>query len=159
MEYAKEYTKSEKILRLSLITCMGTILIVIHKILIWPLITDIVDNPHCYQILGYSAKDYFWHWIFIAIPSPALIIASVVLLPIGFKGIKEGCFPPGSVKVYRPTLVTTGATAYFKSAVHTLLPILILVLLILGYHQVENMPPINNQNLDINSCLERGQRT
>ena len=116
MEYAKEYTKSEKIIRLSLITCMGTILIVIHKSLILPLITDIVDNPHCYQILGYSAKDYFWHLIFIAIPSPALIIASVVLLPIGFKGIKEGRFPPSSAKVYRPILVMTGATPLLNAA-------------------------------------------
>ncbi|EIE1275241.1 hypothetical protein C4G66_RS23910 [Vibrio parahaemolyticus] len=154
MEYAKEYTKVEKIVRLSLYAFVGFILIVLHKILFLPLITDIAENPHCYEILGFSAVDYFWHLIFIGIPASAFIIASVVMLPIGFKGIKEGRFPPKSVKVYKPTVVRTGVIAYFKSGVHVLLPTMILMLSIWGYHQVENMPPIDKQRLDINLCQE-----
>ena len=154
MEYATEYTKVEKIVRLSVFACVGLILVVLHQNLLLPLITDIAERPHCYELFGFSAVDYFWHPIFIGIPVSAFAFSSAVMLPIGFMGIKEGRFPPKSVKVYKPTVVKSGAVAYIKSGAHILLPAMILMLSIWGFHQIENMPQIDKQKLDFSLCQE-----
>jgi len=151
MEYAAEYTKKEKMTRILLFALLGLALIFFHTTYFRPFISDFSQKPHCYELLGFNGADYFWHLVFIGIPTSAFFI-SLVMLPLGIKGIKEGRFPPESVKVYKPTVIKTGALAYFKSGIHIIVPATILALSIWGYHQVDVMPPINKKKLDYSLC-------
>ncbi|HHX8561846.1 hypothetical protein ND925_04930 [Vibrio diabolicus] len=151
MEYAEEYTKKEKITRISLFALLGLVLIFCHTTYFRPFISDFGQSPHCYELFGFNGAEYFWHLVFIGFPASAFLI-SIVMLPLGVKGIKEGRFPPESVKVYKPTVIKTGAVAYLKSGVLIIVPAAILALSIWGYYQVDAMPPIDKQKLDYSLC-------
>ncbi|EHR1282448.1 hypothetical protein ACTBKU_004606 [Vibrio parahaemolyticus] len=151
MEYASEYTKKEKITRISLFTLLGLGLFFFHTTYFRPFISDFSQRPHCYEWLGFNGAEFFWHLVFIGVPAFAFLI-SIVMLPLGIKGIKEGRFPPESVKVYKPTVIKTGAVAYFKSGILIIVPTTTLALSIWGYYQVDAMPPIDQQKLDYSLC-------
>ncbi|WP_274064267.1 hypothetical protein [Vibrio parahaemolyticus] len=151
MEYAAEYTKKEKITRISLFALLGLGLIFFHTTYFRPFISDFSQRPHCYELFGFNGAEYFWHLVFIGVPASAFLI-SIVMLPLGIKGIKEGRFPPESVKVYKTTVIKTGAVAYFKSGSLVIVPAVILALSIWGYYQVDAMPRIDQQKLDYSLC-------
>ncbi|HCG8254260.1 TPA: hypothetical protein NJ905_004588 [Vibrio parahaemolyticus] len=151
MEYAAEYTKKEKITRISLFALLGLGLIFFHTTYFRPFISDFSQRPHCYELFGFNGAEYFWHLVCIGVPASAFLI-SIVMLPLGIKGIKEGRFPPESVKVYKPTVIKTGTVAYFKSGSLVIVPAAILALSIWGYYQVDAMPRIDQQKLDYSLC-------
>ncbi|EJV9314143.1 hypothetical protein [Shewanella algae] len=151
MEYADEYTKKEKVVRFSVFTILGLAAIAFHKFLFLPLVTDFVERPHCYEFLGLNGADYVWHLVFVGLPF-SLFVVLAFMLPIGIKGVKEGRFPPKSMKVYKLTAVKRGTAAYFKSGICILGPVLALLLTFWGYHQVDSMPPIDSKNLSPHLC-------
>ncbi|WP_413113504.1 hypothetical protein [Thaumasiovibrio sp. DFM-14] len=151
MEYAQEYTKKEKIIRLTVFTLLGLAVITCHKLWFLPLVADFGERPHCYDFFGLNGADYVWHLMFICLPF-SLFIVVIFMLPIGVSGLKEGRFPPKSMKVYKPTIVKRGATAYFKSGVLILAPVIALLCTIWGWHQVDNMPPLDKQKLSTHLC-------
>ncbi|PQJ62774.1 hypothetical protein [Photobacterium angustum] len=152
MEYAKEYTKKEVIIRLSLFASLGFVAIVANSYWFQPMVEDFGNRPHCYEFWGFNGADYVWHILFIGLPLSLFIIVGIAMFPLGIKGIKEGRFPPRSVKVYKRTAIKTGAIAYFKSVICILSPTVVLILSIWGYTQVSDMPPIDKQKLDYSLC-------
>ncbi|EGQ8503832.1 hypothetical protein BS017_RS23080 [Vibrio parahaemolyticus] len=151
MEYAEEYTTKEKVIRLTVFILLALAIIAFHKIWFLPLVTDFGERPHCYELLGLNGADYVWHLVFIGLPI-SLFIVVVFMLPFGISGLKEGRFPPKSMKVYKPTVVKRGTTAYFKSGFFILVPVITLLFAIWGYHQVDSMPPLDRQKLNPHLC-------
>ncbi|EGR1768205.1 hypothetical protein RII68_004735 [Vibrio parahaemolyticus] len=151
MEYAEEYTKKEKAIRFSAFFLLGLAAIVLHKFWFLPLVSDFVERPHCYEFLGFNGADYLWDIVFVGLPF-SLFIVFVFMLPVGIRGVKEGRYPPKSMKVYKPTVVKRGAVAYLKSGICILAPVIALLFVIWGYHQVDNMPPLNAKELSPHLC-------
>ncbi|MFW1030857.1 hypothetical protein ACEWA3_22430 [Vibrio parahaemolyticus] len=151
MEYAEEYTQKEKGIRIIVFFLLGLAAIALHKFWFLPLMTDFVERPHCYEFLGLNGADYVWHLVFVGLPF-FLFIVLAFMLPIGIKGAKEGRFPPKSMKVYKPTVVKRGAVAYLQSGVCILAPVIVLLFVIWGYHQVDSMPPLDAKELSSHLC-------
>ncbi|ELP5730860.1 hypothetical protein QTV44_004182 [Vibrio vulnificus] len=151
MEYAEEYTKKEKVIRLSVFILLALSVVAFNNLWLLPLVTDFGEQPHCYELFGLNGADYVWHLLFIGLPV-SLFIVVLFMLPRGISGLKEGRFPPKSMKVYKPTVVKRGASAYLKSGAHILFPVITLLFAIWGYHQVDIMPPLNKQKLSLHVC-------
>ncbi|WP_394209822.1 hypothetical protein [Enterovibrio calviensis] len=151
MEYAKEYSKKEKIVRFSLFTLFGMVAIVAHKVWLQPLFNDFGQRPHCYELLGLNGAEYIWHLLLIGLPVSFFLVASF-MLPIGITGLREGRYPPRAMKVYRPTVVKKGLAAYFRSSIFLLLPFLVLLMAIWGFQQVDKMPVIDKEKLSTHLC-------
>ncbi|EJL7851717.1 hypothetical protein NM008_004610 [Vibrio parahaemolyticus] len=151
MEYAEEYTKKEKGIRFSAFFLLGLAVITLHKFWFLPLVSDFVERPHCYEFLGLNGADYLWDLVFVGLPF-SLFIVFVFMLPVGMRGVKEGRFPPKSMKVYKPTIVKRGAIAYLKSGTCILAPVIALLFVIWGYHQVDNMPPLDAKEFSPHLC-------
>ncbi|MBM4869345.1 hypothetical protein HYO49_22875 [Vibrio parahaemolyticus] len=102
-----------------------------------------------FTILG-LAVIAFHKFLFLPLVTDFVVLA--FMLPIGIKGVKEGRFPPKSMKVYKLTAVKRGTAAYFKSGICILGPVMALLLTFWGYHQVDSMPPIDSINLSPHLC-------
>ncbi|EPN4000893.1 hypothetical protein ACTZ91_004646 [Vibrio parahaemolyticus] len=151
MEYAEEYTKKEKGIRFSAFFLLGLAAIALHKFWFLSLVSDFVERPRCYEFLGLNGADYLWDIVFVGLPF-SLFIVFAFMLPVGMRGVKEGRYPPKSMKVYKPTVVKRGAVAYLKSGTCILAPVIALLFVIWGYHQVDNMPPLDAKELSPHLC-------
>ncbi|ASO31097.1 hypothetical protein CG015_18265 [Vibrio anguillarum] len=151
MEYADQYTKKEKTIRFTVFVILGLAVIAFNKFVFFPLMTDFGGRPHCYEFLGLNGADYIWHLVFVGLPF-SLFIVFVFMLPVGIQGVKEGRFPPKSMKVYKLTVVKRGTIAYLKSGICILAPVIALLFVIWGYYQVDNMPPFDATKLSPQLC-------
>ena len=151
MEYAEEYTKKEKIIRFTVFIILGFAVIIFNKLWFLPLVTDFAGRPHCYEFLGMNGADYIWHLFFFGFPV-SFFIAVIFMLPVGIQGVREGRYPPKSMKVYKVTVVNRGVIAYLRSGIFILAPAITLLLAIWGYHQIDNMPPFGERKLNPQLC-------
>ncbi|MGF1868894.1 hypothetical protein [Photobacterium indicum] len=152
MEFAKEYTKKEKFIRISLLTSLALVAIFTNNLWLKSLLTDFGERPHCYELLGFNGADYVWHLFLVGFPTLIFILISFFLLPAGIQGLREGRFPPRSCKVYKPTLVRKGGKAYLRAGINLLLPTIVLLSVVWGYQQVDDMPVINKEKFDAHLC-------
>lgn len=153
MEYAQEYSKKEKAVRILAGVFVGSVIYFLHTIWLIPIINDVVSRPHCFEWLGFNLADYFWYLVMVGVPLFAFTM-SWILIPRGIAGIRERRFPPKAVKVYRPTKVKTGFLAWLISAMHLLIPFVFLILAAWGYLQAAHFPTFNKQALDLNLCIK-----
>ncbi|OEE58983.1 hypothetical protein A1OK_02965 [Enterovibrio norvegicus FF-454] len=151
MEYANEYTKKEKLVRFSLLALFGIVAVVANNVWLQPLLTDFDEHPHCYELFGLNGADTIWHLLFVGLPVSLFLITSF-MPPTGIAGLKEGRYPPRAMKVYKPTVVKTGVTAYLRSSVLLLLPLFVLLVAVWGSQQVDKMPVIDKERLGVHLC-------
>ncbi len=154
MEYAQEYTKKEKTIRILLTFLLGFSGCFLSVQWLVPVMKDFGERPHCYELFGFNGADYLWHIIFIAMPALFFLVTAFALIPKGIASLKEGRFPPSNVKVYKPTRVKRGAIARITATFHLAFPLILLAVVILVFQQINKMPAIDKNTFDAQLCSE-----
>lgn len=152
IEYAEEFSKTEKFKRIFLYSLLGVLVLIINEKWYLPFINWYVDSVHCHTPLGYSGISVMWYSLFVGLPLFCAFIIGVVTVPIGYKGLIHKQFPPKGMKVYRPTKILRGWKGNLKSIFHLLMPTLFILVSVWGYFQVDQMPHAVPENFDASVC-------
>lgn len=151
-EYAPEYTKKEKLIRLVAIGIIGVAFGAWFKLKGLPYLVSITVEPQCFEFLGMQGAEFLAHLLFFWMPLSTFLLASLFMLPPGVRGLIDGQFPPKGMKVFRPTVIRRGKLGTFKSLGHFLLPLLCLGFSVWGYSKVEPMMAIFQSNQNVSLC-------
>lgn len=151
-EYAPQYSKKEKIIRVAIAGVFCVLVGVLFKLEGEPLLQAVVEAPECYQMFGMSGLELLVHILFFWMPLSVFLLSAVLMLPLGVRGLIEGQFPPKGVKVFRPTVIQRGKLGMFKSLIHLLLPLLCFGFVVWGNSQIEPMMEMFHSNQGILNC-------
>lgn len=152
IEYAEEFSKSEKLKRICLFLLLGVLVFIIHKKWFIPFLDWYVDTVHCHTPFGYPGISVLWYALFVGLPLLSAFIIGIVTVPTGFKGLLHKQFPPKEMKVYKPTAIRRGWQGNLKSIFHLLVPALLILCAVWGYFQVGQMPHKVPADFDYSVC-------
>ncbi|MGI9947721.1 MULTISPECIES: hypothetical protein [Vibrio] len=152
-EYAPQYSKKEKIIRVAIAGVFCFLAGVLFKLKGEPLLQAVAEAPECYEMFGMSGLELLVHILFFWMPLSVFLLTAVFLLPLGMRGLIEGQFPPKGVKVFRPTVIQRGMLGAFKSGVHLLLPVLCFGLAVWGSFQIEPMVAMYRSEQNTVLCI------
>lgn len=152
MEYAEEYSKSEKYKRIVLALLLGILALIINEKWYLPFIRWYVDTVHCHTPFGYSGILVMWYSLFVGLPLLCALIIGPFTVPIGYRGLVDKQFPPKGYKVYKPTKIVRGWKSKFKSLFLILIPVYLIFFSIWGYFQVDEMPNDIPKDFDFSVC-------
>jgi len=138
-EYAPEYTRKEKLVRVMSIGALGVGVLGLYNFIAEPYLEGIASDPECYEIMGMSGAEFVWNLMFFWYPFLMFVLTVVLMLPLGIRGFIEGQFPPRGVKVYKPTVIRRGAQGVFFSVVHIVLPGTAFGVTVWGHFQIDIM--------------------
>ncbi|MHA2739522.1 hypothetical protein [Vibrio harveyi] len=153
-EYAPQYSKKEKVIRVVIAGVFGLLAGVLFKFKGEPLLQAVVEAPECYQMFGMSGLELLVHILFFWMPLSVFLLTAVLMLPLGAHGLIEGQFPPKGVKVFRPTVIQRGKLGTFKSLIHLLLPLLCFGFVVWGNGQIEPMMEIFQPKQGETTCID-----
>ena len=154
-EYAPQYSKKEKVIRVVIAGVFGLLAGVLFKFKGEPLLQAVVEAPECYQMFGMSGLELLVHILFFWMPLSVFLLTAVLMLPLGAHGLIEGQFPPKGVKVFRPTVIQRGKLGTFKSLIHLLFPLLCFGFVVWGNGQIEPMMEIFQPKQGETTCIDR----
>lgn len=155
MEYAEQYSKPEARKRIGLQVLLGALILICHIKWVQPFIDWYINTAHCHQPYGYSGLSVLWYSLFVGLPLFIALIINFTVLPLGIKGLIEQQFPPKGVKVYKPTKILRGWHAKLKSFSCILIVLLLNLIPIWGYFQVDKMPMPDEDKLDYSVCQQQ----
>ncbi|HDM8132406.1 TPA: hypothetical protein P0E15_001944 [Vibrio harveyi] len=153
-EYAPQYSKKEKIIRVAIAGVFGLLVGVLFKLEGEPLLQAVAEAPECYEVFGMQGLELLVHILFFWMPLSVFLLSAVLMLPLGVRGLIEGQFPPKGVKVFRPTAIQRGKLGTLKSLVHLLFPLLCFGFVVWGNGQIEPMVEMFQSNQGISSCTD-----
>ncbi|MHA2709780.1 hypothetical protein [Vibrio owensii] len=153
-EYAPQYSKKEKIIRVVFAGVFCILAGVMFKLEGEPLLQAVAEAPECYEVFGMSGLELLVHILFFWGPLSVFLLSAVLMLPLGVRGLIEGQFPPKGVKVFRPTVIQRGKLGMFKSLIHLLLPLLCFGFVVWGNVQIESMMEMFQSNQGISNCTD-----
>ncbi|WP_415905512.1 hypothetical protein ACMXYW_05495 [Neptuniibacter sp. QD48_55] len=142
MDYAPEYTKREKIKLIILFMGLGAVLIAAGELWLFPSITRLAEQPHCYSLFDLNGADYLWHLLLIGIPISIFLILAITMLPMAFRGLIQAQFPPKGYKVFKPTPIRRGMRGQFMAGLLMFVIASPLFIAIYGANQLDKMPEI-----------------
>ncbi|MHA2766344.1 hypothetical protein [Vibrio harveyi] len=153
-EYAPQYSKKEKIIRVAIAGVFGLLVGVLFKLEGEPLLQAVAEAPECYEVFGMQGLELLVHILFFWMPLSVFLLSVVLMLPLGVRGLIEGQFPPKGVKVFRPTAIQRGKLGTFKSLIHLLLPLLCFGFVVWGNGQIEPMMEIFQPKQGETTCID-----
>jgi hypothetical protein len=153
-EYAPQYSKKEKIIRVAIAGVFCVLAGVLFKLEGEPLLQAVAKAPECYEVFGMSGLELLVHILFFWVPLSVFLLAAVLMLPLGVRGLIEGQFPPKGVKVFRPTVIQRGKLGTFKSLIHLLFPLLCFGSVVWGNGQIEPMMEIFQPKQGETTCID-----
>lgn len=156
-EYAPQYSKKEKIIRVAIAGVFCVLVGVLFKLEGEPLLQAVAEAPECYEVFGMQGLELLVHILFFWVPLSMFLFSAVLMLPLGVRGLIEGQFPPKGVKVFRPTVIQRGKLGMFKSLIHLLFPLLCFGFVVWGNGQIEPMMEMLNGE-DMNVTCQKGKR-
>ncbi|MET2850980.1 hypothetical protein ABXV24_03780 [Vibrio owensii] len=151
-EYAPQYSKQEKLIRVAIAGVFCVLAGVLFKLEGEPLLQAVAEAPECSQMFGISGLELLVHILFFWMPLSMFLLSAVLMLPLGVRGLIEGQFPPKGVKVFRPTVIQRGKLGTLKSLVHLLFPLLCFGFVVWGNVQIEPMMETLQSNQGISNC-------
>ncbi|MHA2713767.1 hypothetical protein ACXZ7B_03620 [Vibrio owensii] len=151
-EYAPQYSKKEKIIRVAIAGVFGLLVGVLFKLEGEPLLQAVAEAPECYEVFGMQGLELLVHILFFWMPLSVFLLSAVLMLPLGVRGLIEGQFPPKGVKVFRPTAIQRGKLGTLKSLIHLLFPLLCFGFVVWGNGQIEPMMEMLQSNQGISNC-------
>ncbi|AWB65829.1 hypothetical protein C2869_04960 [Saccharobesus litoralis] len=154
-EYAPEYSKSEKRLRLSIYLGIALVLILVLKFGLLPFLQSFIESAHCHQSFGVSDIKILWLGLFVGIPMLTSLTLAICFWPLAIKGLVEQQYPPTGVKVFKPTKVLKGSQAKRRCALLLCLPLLFLPITIWGHTQADKAIDWHQSELDTAECVKR----
>ncbi|ENC6707148.1 hypothetical protein [Vibrio harveyi] len=153
-EYAPQYSRKEKIIRVAIAGVFFVLAGVLFKLEGEPLLQAVAEAPECYEVFGMQGLELLVHILFFWIPLSVFLLTAVLMLPLGVRGLIEGQFPPKGVKVFRPTAIQRGKLGTFKSLIHLLLPLLCFGFVVWGNGQIEPMMEIFQPKQGETTCID-----
>ncbi|WHP61684.1 hypothetical protein [Vibrio harveyi] len=153
-EYAPEYSKQEKIIRVAITGAFCVLVGVLFKLKGESLLQAVAKAPECYEVFGMSGLELLVHILFFWMPLSVFLLSAVLMLPLGVRGLIEGQFPPKGVKVFRPTAIQRGKLGTLKSLIHLLLPLLCFGFVVWGNGQIEPMMEIFQPKQGETTCID-----
>ncbi|MFZ3437017.1 hypothetical protein L2D37_04730 [Vibrio harveyi] len=153
-EYAPQYSKKEKVIRVVIAGVFGLLAGVLFKFKGEPLLQAVAEAPECYQMFGMQGLELLVHILFFWMPLSVFLLSAVLMLPLGVRGLIEGQFPPKGVKVFRPTAIQRGKLGTFKSLIHLLFPLLCFGFVVWGNGQIEPMMEIFQPKQGETTCID-----
>ncbi|WP_039975127.1 hypothetical protein [Vibrio jasicida] len=153
-EYAPQYSKKEKIIRVAITGVFGLLVGVLFKLKGEPLLQAVAEAPECYEVFGMQGLELLVHILFFWMPLSVFLLSAVLMLPLGVRGLIEGQFPPKGVKVFRPTAIQRGKLGTLKSLIHLLFPLLCFGFVVWGNGQIEPMMEMFQSNQGISNCTD-----
>ncbi|EKO3816893.1 hypothetical protein NTH32_003689 [Vibrio harveyi] len=153
-EYAPQYSKKEKIIRVTIAGVFCVLVGMLFKLKGEPLLQAVAKAPECYEVFGMSGLELLVHILFFWVPLSVFLLTAVLMLPLGVRGLIEGQFPPKGVKVFRPTAIQRGKLGTFKSLIHLLLPLLCFGFVVWGNGQIEPMMEIFQPKQGETTCID-----
>ncbi|ELY1988335.1 hypothetical protein SL034_003389 [Vibrio harveyi] len=153
-EYAPQYSKKEKIIRVAIAGVFGLLVGVLFKLEGEPLLQAVAEAPECYEVFGMQGLELLVHILFFWMPLSVFLLTAVLMLPLGVRGLIEGQFPPKGVKVFRPTAIQRGKLGTFKSLIHLLFPLLCFGFVVWGNGQIEPMMEIFQPKQGETTCFD-----
>ncbi|MCG9548964.1 hypothetical protein L1D27_11205 [Vibrio harveyi] len=153
-EYAPQYSKKQKIIRVVIAGVFGLLAGVLFKLKGEPLLQAVAEAPECYEVFGMQGLEFLVHILFFWMPLSMFLLTAVLMLPLGVRGLNEGQFPPKGVKVFRPTVIQRGKLGTFKSLIHLLLPLLCFGFVVWGNGQIEPMMEIFQPKQGETTCID-----
>lgn len=151
-EYAPEYSRREKLKHIVLWSLIGLIMYLAHRYFGLPFLEAITQRPHCYQILGWDGLGFLWRLLFIGIPLSLMLLLMMLLVPLGFKTLRDGQYPPLGTKVYKPTRIRKGTVARYFGSTLMIIPVFFLLFVWWGSAQIEKMPVLEIDKMDFSQC-------
>lgn len=152
IKYAEEFSKKEKYRRILLIILVAIFIVITHEKWVFPFISWYANTAHCHTPLGYSGISVLWYSIFVGLPLFCSFLIGVVAIPLGIKALRDKQFPPKGVKVYKPTKILRGWKAKLKSIILLFIPMVLILMSIWGYFQVDQMPHEIPEDFDYSVC-------
>ncbi|WP_154203062.1 hypothetical protein [Vibrio harveyi] len=153
-EYAPQYSKKQKIIRVVIAGAFCVLVGVLFKLKGEPLLQAVVEAPECYEVFGMSGLKLLVHILFFWMPLSVFLLTAVFMLPLGVRGLIEGQFPPKGVKVFRPTAIQRGKLGTLKSLIHLLFPLLCFGFVVWGNSQIEPMMEIFQPKQGETTCID-----
>ncbi|WP_186174724.1 hypothetical protein [Vibrio jasicida] len=153
-EYAPQYSKKEKIIRVAIAGVFCVLVGVLFKLKGEPLLQAVAEAPECYEVFGMQGLELLVHILFFWMPLSVFLLTAVLMLPLGVRGLIEGQFPPKGIKVFRPTVIQRGKLGTFKSLIHLLFPLLCFGFVVWGNSQIEPMMEMFQSNQGISNCTD-----
>lgn len=153
-EYAPQYSKKEKIIRVAIAGVFGLLVGVLFKLEGEPLLQVVAEAPECYEAFGMQGLELLVHMLFFWMPLSVFLLSAVLMLPLGVRGLIEGQFPPKGVKVFRPTAIQRGKLGTLKSLIHLSFPLLCFGFVVWGNGQIEPMMEMFQSNQGISNCTD-----
>ena len=139
MEYAPEYTRREKITRISMHVLVGIAGYVGVQYYLLPFIQALAEQPYCYDYWGMNGAQTVWLILLCGIPSLFALLLFLFLFPIGFRSWRDKQFPPRGMKVYRPTRIQYGLLGRIRTWVAMIVPVVVLAAAVWGGLQAQGM--------------------
>lgn len=152
MDYAEEYTNSEKLKRTILGLLLAAFVVVTHNKWVFPYISWYAATAHCHSLFDYSGIMVVRLSVFVGLPLIVGLLFFSIFARIGYQGLMHSQFPPPGAKVYKKTKILRGNRARIKSGCILAVPVLFLGLAIWGYFQMQSMPPVDIEQLDFSVC-------
>lgn len=159
MDYAPEYTKREKIKLIALFMGLGAVLIAAGELWLFPSITRLAEQPHCYSLFGLNGADYLWHLLLIGLPISIFLILAIAMLPMAIKGLIQAQFPPKGYKVFKPTPIRKGMKGQLTAGLLVLVITSPLFIAIYGANQLDKMPVIEAPHDSTELCSHTQNNT
>ncbi|MGD1469755.1 hypothetical protein ACP6H4_05875 [Vibrio harveyi] len=153
-EYAPQYSKKEKIIRVAIAGVFCVLVGVLFKLKGEPLLQAVAEAPECYEVFGMQGLELLVHILFFWMPLSVFLLTAVLMLPLGVRGLIEGQFPPKGVKVFRPTAIQRGKLGTLKSLIHLLFPLLCFGFVVWGNSQIEPMMEIFQPKQGETTCID-----
>lgn len=153
-EYAPQYSKKEKLIRVVIAGVFGLLAGVLFKLKGEPLLQAVAEAPECYEVFDMSGFELLVHMLFFWMPLSVFLLSAVLMLPLGVRGLIEGQFPPKGVKVFRPTAIQRGKLGTLKSLIHLSFPLLCFGFVVWGNGQIEPMMEMFQSNQGISNCTD-----
>lgn len=150
-DYAPEYSKKEKVLRLFIFLVVAGTSIALQQAYL-PNLQKLIEHLPCYHWHQYNGLQLMWFTLFVGIPLSGALIFTVIFLPIAFKTITDGQFPPQGYKVYKKTKIVRGMNAKLRAYCLLVVPILFIMLSIWGGLQLHRLPQQIPSNFDYSVC-------
>lgn len=117
IEYADEYSESEK--RRFVLTGIiaGALLVAIGKMWFFPWLHEFSDTAACRTVFGVRGIEILFYGLFVGFPLTLAIIIGLGFGRRGYRILKEGQAPPSGEKVFRKTRIVRGAKAKLAGSI------------------------------------------
>lgn len=137
VEFAPEYTKTERVRFVVLSLGAGALLILLCQLWFFPWLREFAASAHCRLVFGLKGTSVLFYGAFVGVPLHAALLLGALVGRRGYRVLREGRVPPSGEKVFRPTRVRRGRKAKLSGYIQVFSAVPLLALAVWGGFQAQ----------------------